>query len=40
MEIMAGPIVMGALCGLVALAFQPLDVPHRLRDVNVDGETD
>ena len=40
MEILVGLIVMAVLCGLVALAFQPLDVPHRFRDVNVDGEPD
>ncbi len=40
MEILAGLIVMGVLCGLVALAFQPLEGPHRFRDVNADGEPD
>jgi hypothetical protein len=40
MEILAGLIVMAVLCGLVALLFQPLDVPHRFRDANVDGEPD
>ena len=40
MEILIGLVVMALLCGLVAQAFQPLDVPHRVRDVNVDVEPD
>lgn len=40
MEILSGLIVLAVLCGLVALAFQPLDVPHRFHDANADGEPD
>ncbi len=40
MEILIGLGVMALLCVLVGLAFQPLDVPHRFRDANVDGEPD
>ena len=40
MEILVGLMVMAALCALVALAFQPLEGPHRFQDVNADGEPD
>ena len=40
MEILIGLGLMVLLCGLVGLAFQPLEGPHRFRDVNVDGEPD
>ena len=40
MDILIGLVAMVVVCGLVALAFQPLDVPHRFRDANSDGEPD
>ena len=40
MEILVGLVVLMLLCGLVALAFQPLDAPRHFRDVNSDGEPD
>ncbi|WP_428149312.1 hypothetical protein [Brevundimonas sp.] len=40
MEILTGVIVLATLCGLVGLAFQPLEGPRHFRDSNVDGEPD
>ena len=40
MEILIGLGVVAVLCAVVALAFQPLEGPHRFRDVNADGEPD
>lgn len=40
MEILIGLGVVAVICALVALAFQPLEGPHRFRDVNADGEPD
>ena len=40
MEILIGLVVIAVLCGLVCLAFRPLDFQQRFRDVNADGEPD
>ena len=40
MEILSGLIVLVVICALVALAFRPLEGPHRFHDADVDGEPD
>ena len=40
MEILIGLFVLVTLCGLVGLAFQPLQGPKHFRDANSDGEPD
>ncbi len=40
MEILTGLVVLLVLCGLVGLAFQPLEGPRRFHDANADGEPD
>jgi hypothetical protein len=40
MDILAGLIVLIVLCGLVGLAFRPLEEPRRFHDANSDGEPD